>query len=68
MTVHNQKPIQCNDTPEYKVGDYVKYGRDCARVIAVLTHPTAPTVYRIMIVDGEKKVLDVGAQELVRDA
>lgn len=67
MTVSHNKPVQCQDTPEYKVGDYVKYGRDVARVINVFTHPTAPTVYRILIVDGERIERDATAQELVRD-
>lgn len=67
MTYTYRKPVQCQDTPEYKVGDYVKYGRDVARVINVFTHPTAPTVYRILIVDGERIERDTTALELVRD-
>lgn len=67
MTVSHNKPVQCQDTPEYKVGDYVKYGRDTARVIRVLTHPVAPTVYRILIVDGERREVDATALDLVRD-
>ena len=67
MTYTANKRVHCQDMPEYKVGDYVKYGRDTARVIGVFTHPTAPTVYRILIVDGERVELNAVASDLVRD-
>lgn len=67
MTYTYRKPVQCQDTPEYKVGDYVKYGKDTARVIGVFTHPTALTIYRILIVDGERIEHDARASDLVRD-
>lgn len=67
MTYTANKRVHCQDMPEYKVGDYVKYGKDTARVIGVFTHPTAPTVYRILIVDGERVERDARASDLVRD-